>query len=255
MSGLDLLRTLAREGVAVPVLMVTGEGDEHLAASVLRAGALDYMVKDHGVTFLVELPKRVVESVKRHRLEQMNRLLIQALESARDGVIITDLQGTILNVNQALERMTGYSRQELLGQTPRLFKSGAHPPEFYAALWRTILGRDSWQGELTNRRKDGTLFQASLTISPIVDPPGPDDPLRRHLPRHHRTQAAGAAAAAGAEDAERRHPGRRRGPRVQQPAGRHQRLRLAGPARAGRRPDGARVPASTSWTCRSGRRA
>ena len=70
----------------------------------------------------------------------MNRLLIQALESARDGVMITDLQGTILNVNQALEQMTGYSRQELLGQTPRLFKSGVHPPEFYAALWRTILG-------------------------------------------------------------------------------------------------------------------
>ncbi len=102
----------------------------------------------------------------------MNRLLIQALESARDGAVITDLQGTILNVNLALERMTGYSRQELLGQTPRLFKSGAHPPEFYAALWRAILGRDSWQGELTNRRKDGGLFQASLTISPIVDPQG-----------------------------------------------------------------------------------
>ncbi len=173
MPGIDLLRTLAREGVAVPVLMVTVEDkDAHLAASVLRAGALDYIVKDSQLAFLVELPKRVVESVKRHRLEQMNRLLIQALESARDGAVITDLQGTILNVNQALERMTGYSRLELLGQTPRLFKSGAHPPEFYAALWRTILGRDSWQGELTNRRKDGGLFQASLTISPIVDPQG-----------------------------------------------------------------------------------
>jgi PAS domain S-box-containing protein len=172
MSGLDLLRTLGREGVAVPVLMVTGAGDEHLAASVLRAGALDYVIKDHRMTFLADLPKRVVESVKRHRLEQMNRLLIQALESARDGVIITDLQGAILNVNQALEQMTGYSRQELLGQTPRLFKSGVHSAECYAALWRTILGRDSWQGELTNRRKDGAEFQVSLTISPIVDAHG-----------------------------------------------------------------------------------
>ncbi len=172
MSGLDLLLTLAREGISVPVLIITGLGDEQLAASVLRAGALDYVVKDSQLAFLVELPKRVVESVKRHRLEQMNRLLIQALESARDGVAITDLQGVILNVNQALEQMTGYSRQELLGQTPRLLKSGVHPPEFYAALWRTILGRDSWLGELTNRRKDGGLFQASAAISPIVDPHG-----------------------------------------------------------------------------------
>jgi PAS domain S-box-containing protein len=172
MSGLDLLRTLAREGVAAPVLIITGLGDEHLAASVLRAGALDYVVKDNGLAFLADLPKRVAESVKRHRLEQMNRLLIQALESARDGVVITDLQGAILHVNQALERMTGYGREELLGQTPRLFKSAAHPAELYAGLWRAILGGDSWEGELTNRRKDGGPFQASLTISPIVDPQG-----------------------------------------------------------------------------------
>ena len=110
--------------------------------------------------------------MKRHRLEQMNRLLIQALESARDGVVITDLHGVILNVNQALEQITGYGRQELLGQTPRLFKSKAHPPEFYASLWRTIMAGDGWQGELTNRRKDDCEFQTSLTISPIVDPNG-----------------------------------------------------------------------------------
>ena len=102
----------------------------------------------------------------------MNRLLIQALESARDGVLITDVTGIILNVNQALEQMTGYSRQELLGQTPCLLKSGLHPHDFYAALWRTILAKDSWQGELTNRRKDGSQYQSWLTISPIVDPHG-----------------------------------------------------------------------------------
>jgi two-component system cell cycle sensor histidine kinase/response regulator CckA len=171
-SGFDLLTTLAREGIAVPVLMVTGVGDEQLATRVLRAGALDYVVKDNALTFLGELPKRVSESVTRHRLEQMNRLLVQALESARDGIMITDLQGTILKVNQALEQLTGYSRQEMLGQTPRLFKSNVHGPEVYAQLWCTILARGSWQGELTNRRKDGTRYQASMTISPIVDSQG-----------------------------------------------------------------------------------
>ena len=171
-SGLDLLHTLTRERVAVPVLMLMGVGDEHLAASVLRAGALDYVVKDSALTFLGELPERVAKSASPHRLERMNRLLIRALESARDGVLITDLQGIILHVNPAVERMTGYTRQELLGRTPRLLRSGVHPPEFYAALWGAILARDGWQGELTNRRKDGGQFQASLSISPIVDPQG-----------------------------------------------------------------------------------
>ncbi|MFO0843405.1 MAG: response regulator [Gemmataceae bacterium] len=172
MEGLDLLERLTQEGFAVPVLMITAYGSEHLAAHVLRAGALDYIVKDPALTFLGELPKRVSESVRRHRLEHMNRLLIQALESARDGIMITDLQGAILKVNQALEQQTGYTREELVGRTPRLLKSGRHPPEFYARMWSTILGRHAWLGEVTNRRKDGHLRQTSLTISPIVDAQG-----------------------------------------------------------------------------------
>jgi PAS domain S-box-containing protein len=171
-DGLELLNTLAAEGIAVPVVMVTAHGDEQLASRVLRAGALDYIVKDERLDFLAEMPKRVRESVTRYRLEQKNALLVEALESAHDSIMITDLQGSITNVNRALESLTGYSRQELIGQTPRIFKSGAHPPEMYADLWRTILARRSWQGEMTNRRKDGTLYQSAMTISPIIDPQG-----------------------------------------------------------------------------------
>ncbi len=172
MSGLDLLEAMHREGIATPVLMVTGYGDEHLAAQVLRAGALDYIVKDRALTFLADLPKRVHESITRFRLQQTNNLLIAALESARDGVMITDLQGTIQHVNHALERMFGYDRQELLGQNPRLFKSNVHTSEFFAGMWQAILNRTSWQGELVNKRKDGTLIDSSMTVSPIVNAQG-----------------------------------------------------------------------------------
>jgi PAS domain S-box-containing protein len=168
-SGGDLLEALNREGINTPVLMVTQYGDEKLAARVLRAGALDYIVKDRALTFLSELPKRVDESVTRFRLQQLNRLLIEALESARDGVMITDLQGTIMHVNGALEHMTGYDRTQLLGQTPRLFKSGMHSAEFYGEIWRCLLARTSWQGELINKRMDGTLLDVSLAVSPILD--------------------------------------------------------------------------------------
>jgi PAS domain S-box-containing protein len=172
MTGVDLLERLAAEGIFAPVLMVTARGDEHVATRVLQAGALDYVVKDSKLDFLHDLPKRVTESVRRHRLEQLNRLLVQSLESARDGILITDLQGVIVEVNHALEAQTGFSRLELLGQTPRVFKSGVHAPEFYRHMWQTILNRQSWQGELTNRRKDGVLRQTSMTISPIVDNQG-----------------------------------------------------------------------------------
>ena len=171
MTGLDLLQALAREGIGVPCILLAG-GDEQLGSQALRAGALDYVVRDSALTFLAELPKRVSEAVTRHRLQQNNRLLIAALESAHDGIMITDLQGTILHVNQALEGMTGYTRQELIGQNPRVLKSGVHPRERYAQMWRAILARTSWQGELTNRRKDGSLIEVSLAVSPIVDAQG-----------------------------------------------------------------------------------
>jgi PAS domain S-box-containing protein len=166
MPGLELLQELQQQR-DTPALMLITFGDEQLAAHVLRAGALDYVVKGPDLAFLTELPKRAGESVRRHRLQQFNRLLVEALESARDGVMITDSQGVILHVNQALEHMTGYQRDELIGQTPRLLKSGVHPPETYAAMWKAVLARTSWQGELANRRKDGGLVEVSLALAPI----------------------------------------------------------------------------------------
>ncbi|MGF1578493.1 MAG: response regulator [Gemmataceae bacterium] len=172
MSGLTLLHTLKEEGLTMPVLLVTGYGDEHLATKAMQAGALDYVAKDLGLNFLEDLPKRVSGSVQRHQLQTTNRLLIEALESTRDGVMITDLHGTILHLNHALEEMMGYDRCEVLGKTPRVFHSGMHPPEFYSQMWRTVMSRRSWQGEFINRRKDGTLLDASITISPILDARG-----------------------------------------------------------------------------------
>jgi PAS domain S-box-containing protein len=172
MAGLDLLRALTREGISVPCIVLTEAGEEQWGAQALWAGALDYVVRDAPMAFLTELPKRVSEAVTRYRLQQNNRLLVAALESARDGIMITDLQGIILHVNKALENMTGYSRQELIGQNPRLLKSGVHPVERYAEIWKALLARASWEGELTNRRKDGSLIDVSLAVSPIVDAQG-----------------------------------------------------------------------------------
>lgn len=167
MSGLELLQTLNKEGNGTPVVMVTGKGDQKLVTQALRAGALDYIVKD--VAMLADLPRLVQESVNLNRLRQTNRLLVEALESARDGIAITDLQGKMLHINGALERMMGYERRELIGQNPRMFRSGLHPVELFDNLWRTILARSSWQGELVNRKKDGTHLETSLTVSPILD--------------------------------------------------------------------------------------
>jgi len=161
-SGLELLGELERDGQEVPVLMITGHGDEALAARVLRAGVLDYLVKDDGLAFLAELPKRVHESVTRHRLERQNRLLVQSLESASDGFVLVDRAGVIRDANRALLALTGYGRDELVGRRPGLFlgRDEASDP------WPASGG---WQGEDVVRRKDGTRVPVSLSVSRIDD--------------------------------------------------------------------------------------
>jgi PAS domain S-box-containing protein len=97
------------------------------------------------------------------------RLLLQAaaLEAAANSIVITDNKGTILWINQAFSRLTGYSSEEVLGKNPRLLKSGEQDSAFYTNMWATITSGRTWQGELTNRRKDGSLYTEEMTITPL----------------------------------------------------------------------------------------
>ncbi|MBI3087176.1 MAG: PAS domain S-box protein, partial [candidate division NC10 bacterium] len=95
-----------------------------------------------------------------------------ALQSAANAVMITDREGLITWTNSAFTRLTGYTAAETLGQTPRLLKSGRHDQAFYRNLWETILAGQVWRGEITNRRRDGSLFTEELTITPVRDEGG-----------------------------------------------------------------------------------
>lgn len=100
------------------------------------------------------------------------RLRLQALEAAANAIVITDRTGAILWVNQAFVHLNGYSAEESIGQNPRMLKSGEHDDAVYADLWQTILAGRVWQGELINRRKDGSCYTQELTITPLRDATG-----------------------------------------------------------------------------------
>jgi diguanylate cyclase (GGDEF)-like protein/PAS domain S-box-containing protein len=101
------------------------------------------------------------------RVEHKLRLLASVFENAHEGIIITDAEATIVDVNQAFIELTGYAREEVVGNKPSLLKSGHHDQEFYAALWRDLLERGHWRGEIWNRRKDGALYAELLDISAV----------------------------------------------------------------------------------------
>jgi two-component system, cell cycle sensor histidine kinase and response regulator CckA len=101
------------------------------------------------------------------------RLQSAALNAAANAIVITDRQGVIEWTNHAFSELTGYTRAEAIGRNPRdLVRSGAHAPEFYAELWHTILAGNVWHGEMTNRRKDGTIYPEEMTVTPVRDASG-----------------------------------------------------------------------------------
>src|ERR1035438_6212936 len=88
-------------------------------------------------------------------------LLLTALEGAAAGIVITDRAGTIQWVNTEFTRITGCSREDVVGQNTRILRGETHDQSFFADLWRTILSGSAWHGEMVNRRKDGTLYTRS----------------------------------------------------------------------------------------------
>lgn len=104
--------------------------------------------------------------------DTLPRLQLAALDAVANAIVFTDSRGVILWVNAAWGTMTGYSRAEVLGQNPRILKSGAQSRAFYGELWRTILSGRVWRGELVNKRKDGSLYTEEETITPLCDAGG-----------------------------------------------------------------------------------
>ncbi|MBW2345447.1 MAG: PAS domain S-box protein [Deltaproteobacteria bacterium] len=114
----------------------------------------------------------LTDMTTRKRAEMELVRLNTAIEQAAETIVITDTEGTIQYVNPAFERITGYTKEEALGENPRILKSGKHDKGFYKALWDTITRGKIWSGRFTNRKKDGTLYEEEATISPVLDSSG-----------------------------------------------------------------------------------
>src|SRR6476661_2760810 len=94
-------------------------------------------------------------------------LLAHALTATATAIFITDRTGTVVWTNDAFSRLCGYRREEIIGRTPAILKSGRQSNAFYAQLWETMLAGKVWQGEIVDRRQDGSLYTADEIITPL----------------------------------------------------------------------------------------
>ena len=122
------------------------------------------VVEYDGAKFSLTTVRDITE---RKQAEENLHLQSTALEAAANGITISDHEGIIIWANSAFTRLTGYSIEEVIGENPRIFKSGKQDSAFYKNLWDTILSGNVWHGELINRRKDGKLYAEEMTIAPV----------------------------------------------------------------------------------------
>ena len=128
------------------------------------------IVNDRGRTLGGVVTFRDITARKR-QLER-HHLLSKIVEETADAVMVTDSAGNIEYVNAAFEHTTGFSRSEVLGENPRILKSGLHAQNFYEEMWQGLLRGEVYRGTLTDRRKNGDVYLSSQTITPLKTPDG-----------------------------------------------------------------------------------
>lgn len=140
--------------------------DGHLFPGALNGCAIDPARPNEGSIWIY------ADISERRQAEQESRKLLQAVEQASVSIIITNRRGIIEYVNPAFTRVTGYSRDEAIGNKPSILKAGATPPSTYRDLWKSISTGKVWQDILLNRRKDGETIWEDTSISPLINDHG-----------------------------------------------------------------------------------
>jgi diguanylate cyclase (GGDEF)-like protein/PAS domain S-box-containing protein len=113
-----------------------------------------------------------IDVTRRRQSEEKLRQAAEVFSSTIEGVMITDSEATILDVNPAFCAITGYSREQAIGHNPKFLRSGRHPDDFYDTMWHSLLTEGQWSGDIWNRRANGEVFPALMTISSVVDKEG-----------------------------------------------------------------------------------
>lgn len=174
-DGLSALRITREKSPMVPFVMLTGAMHEDTVVDCMKAGADDYVIKEHikrlGSAVLSALEKKRVE-VEYKQSEGELLKLSTAVTQSPSVIVITDLKGNLEYVNPKFTELTGYTVEEAIGQSSKILKSGEQTDEVYKELWETISSGKEWRGEFHNKKKNGELFWESVAISPIVDKQG-----------------------------------------------------------------------------------
>jgi PAS domain S-box-containing protein len=167
-TAFDILETVKK----TPVIVVTGTGNEEIAVNAWKAGAYDYLTKDIERSYLKAVPIAVENALRHKQAEERLRLLSGAIMSTDDSVFITDLDDKIIFVNNAFCKTYGYRKEEIVGKDSSILWIGKQQSAKTRSVFRTQTVSGGWQIGFYHKRKDGSIFPASLSRSIIKDSNG-----------------------------------------------------------------------------------
>ena len=192
MDGYETCRRLKADDSLkhIPVVFITAKNDPTSENVGLALGAADYISKPVNVSITrqrihnlldreklrtqVETQRDQLEAqlLQSRKVDEQLRLAASVFTHVREGIVITDMNGKIVDANEAFTRITGYTRDEVLGRNPSLLSSGRQDKAFYGTMWQSLMQQGHWYGEIWNRRKNGEVYAEMLTISTVRDQQG-----------------------------------------------------------------------------------
>ncbi len=125
--------------------------------------------EDCAMKLLGSLAVRAAAELERKLAEEKLQFAARIFNETHEGITLTDAQGIIIDINPGFSKITGYSRDEVIGKNPSILSSGKQSKEFYAAMWKTLEEKGCWQGEVWNRNKNGEIYAQLMTISTLLD--------------------------------------------------------------------------------------
>ncbi len=156
----------------IPVIIVTGAGDEDTAIKAWKAGAYDYLIKDLDQNYLKAITITVENAIKHKMIEKKLQLLSGTIMSTDDSVYITNMQGNIIFVNKAFCNTYGYKEEDILGENSTILWIGKQQTENTRSVFQTRTVGSSWEVGFYHKRKDDSVFPISLSRSTIKDSNG-----------------------------------------------------------------------------------
>jgi diguanylate cyclase (GGDEF)-like protein/PAS domain S-box-containing protein len=165
-----MIRAFTKPIKTIQEVMTAMQVDGNLSRRVSITGKDEIGRMASAFNALASSLQKSVAEVKESQ-EQL-KLSAQVFVNSMEAIVITDIENNIIQVNKAFTEITGYSPEEAIGKNPRILKSGQQGPEFYQAMWETLLRTGNWQGELMDRRKNGEIYPKWLSITIVRDEKG-----------------------------------------------------------------------------------